>query len=80
MERVIINATECGTVILPDTPNENVWMSEQELVELFGATTPNNSQISHSVMAIESMSVGRAILPCPSIVMMFLSPFIGIRY
>ncbi len=40
MERVIINATECGTVMLPDVPNENVWMSEPELVELFGVIAP----------------------------------------
>ncbi len=40
MERVIINATECGTVILPDTPNDRVWMSEPELVELFGVIAP----------------------------------------
>ncbi len=40
MERVIITATECGTVILPDVLNENVWMSEMELVELFGVIAP----------------------------------------
>ncbi len=40
MERVIITATEYGTVILPDVPNENVWMSEPELVELFGVVAP----------------------------------------
>lgn len=36
MERGIIAISEYGTVILPDVPNENVWMSEMELVELFG--------------------------------------------
>ncbi len=40
MERVIITATECGTVMLPDVPSENVWMSELELVELFGVVAP----------------------------------------
>jgi len=40
MERGIITITECGTVILPDVPNESVWMSEPELVELFGVIAP----------------------------------------
>lgn len=40
MERVIITTTEYGKVILPDIPNENVWMSEPELVELFGVIAP----------------------------------------
>ena len=45
-----------------------------------GAITPNNSQISHSVMAVAPMSVGREILPYSSIVMMFLSSFIGMLF
>ena len=40
MERDIITITECGTVILPDVPNKSVWMSEMELVELFGVIAP----------------------------------------
>lgn len=40
MERGIIAIAECGTVILPDAPNEIVWMSEPELVELFGVIAP----------------------------------------
>ena len=40
MERVIITISENGRVNIPDS---NVWMSEMELVELFGANTPNNS-------------------------------------
>lgn len=40
MERGIIAISEYGTVILPDVPNENVWMSEMELVELFGVIAP----------------------------------------
>lgn len=40
MKRGIIAISECGTVILPDVPNESVWMSELELVELFGVVAP----------------------------------------
>lgn len=40
MERGIITIAECGTVILPDVPNESVWMSEMELVELFRVVVP----------------------------------------
>lgn len=40
MKRGIIAIAECGTVILPNVPNESVWMSEMELVELFGVTAP----------------------------------------
>ena len=40
MERVIITTTEYGKVILPDILNENVWMSEPELMELFGVIAP----------------------------------------
>ena len=43
-----------------------------------GAITPNSSQISHSVMAVAPISLGREILPRSSIVIMFLSSFIGI--
>ena len=39
-KRGIITIAECGTVILPDAPNEIVWMSEMELVELFGVVAP----------------------------------------
>ena len=45
---------------------------------IVGAITPNNSQSSHSVMAMETVSVGRAMLPCPSIVMMLRFSFICI--
>ena len=45
---------------------------------IVGAITPNNSQSSHSVMAMEPVSVGRAMLPCPSIVMMLRFSFICI--
>ncbi len=41
---------------------------------------PNSSQISHSVMAVAPISLGREILPCPSIVIMFLFSFIGILF
>ena len=37
MERAIITISESGRVSIP---NENVWMSEMELVELFGVITP----------------------------------------
>lgn len=40
VERGIIAIAECGTVILPDVPNGSVWMSEMELVELFGVVAP----------------------------------------
>jgi DNA-binding FadR family transcriptional regulator len=37
MERVIITISEGGSV---NIPSGNVWMSEMELVELFGVTAP----------------------------------------
>ena len=37
MERVIITIRESGRV---NIPSGNVWMSEMELVELFGVTAP----------------------------------------
>ena len=37
MERAIITITESGNVNIPDS---NVWMSEMELVELFGVIAP----------------------------------------
>ena len=37
MERVIITISENGRVNIPDS---NVWMSEMELVELFGVISP----------------------------------------
>ena len=37
MERAIITISESGYVNIPDG---NVWMSEMELVELFGVTAP----------------------------------------
>ena len=37
MERAIITISESGRVSIP---NENVWMSEMELVELFGIIAP----------------------------------------
>lgn len=37
MERVIITISENGRVNIPDS---NVWMSEMELVELFGVLAP----------------------------------------
>ena len=37
MERTIITISESGKVSIP---NENVWMSEMELVELFGVVAP----------------------------------------
>lgn len=40
MKRVVIAIAECGTVILPDVPNGSVWMSEPELIELFGVIAP----------------------------------------
>ena len=40
MKRGIIAISECGTVILPDVPNGSVWMSEPELIELFGVIAP----------------------------------------
>ena len=37
MERAIITISENGRVSIP---NENVWMSEMELIELFGVIAP----------------------------------------
>jgi len=37
MERAIITISESGNVNIPDS---NVWMSEMELVELFGVIAP----------------------------------------
>ena len=37
MERAIITISENGNV---NIPSDNVWMSEMELVELFGVTAP----------------------------------------
>ena len=37
MERAIITISENGRVNIPDS---NVWMSEMELVELFGVVAP----------------------------------------
>lgn len=37
MQRVIITITESGIV---NIPSDNVWMSEMELVELFGVIAP----------------------------------------
>lgn len=37
MERAIITISESGKV---NIPSDNVWMSEMELVELFGVTAP----------------------------------------
>ena len=37
MERAIITISENGRVNIPDS---NVWMSEMELVELFGVAAP----------------------------------------
>ena len=37
MERAIITISESGRVSIP---NENVWMAEMELVELFGVIAP----------------------------------------
>ena len=37
MERAIITISENGNV---NIPSDNVWMSEMELVELFGVMTP----------------------------------------
>ena len=37
MERAIITISESGTV---NIPSNSVWMSEMELVELFGVTAP----------------------------------------
>lgn len=39
MERVIITIDGCGNIILPKNV-ANVWMSEPELVELFGVIAP----------------------------------------
>ena len=37
MERAIITISESGRI---NIPSDNVWMSEMELVELFGVTSP----------------------------------------
>ena len=37
MERAIMTISESGNVNVPDS---NVWMSEMELVELFGVIAP----------------------------------------
>ena len=49
-------------------------------VRTVGAIPLNSSQISRSVMAVVSISVGREILPRPSIVIIFLSSFIGMLF
>ena len=38
MERAIITISENGNV---NIPSDNVWMSEMELVELFGGDSPD---------------------------------------
>jgi hypothetical protein len=43
MERAIITISESGTV---NIPSNSVWMSEMELVELFGVIAPNNSTLA----------------------------------
>lgn len=45
-----------------------------------GAVIPNRLQSSHSVMVVAPMSVGKATLPYSSIVIMFLSLFIGVSF
>ena len=45
-----------------------------------GAVIPNRLQNSHSVIAVALMSVGKATLPYSSIVIMFLSLFIGVTF
>jgi len=49
MKRGIITVAECGTVILPDVPNKSVWMSEMELVELFGVVVPTLRAVIRAV-------------------------------
>ncbi len=41
MERAIITISENGTV---NILSAEIWMSEMELVELFGVIAPNNSE------------------------------------
>lgn len=45
-----------------------------------GAVIPNKLQSSHSVMAIELVLVGMATFPYSSIVIIFLSLFIGVTF
>ena len=40
MKRTIITIDEQGKVHFPDTNPNDIWMSTQELVELFGVTSP----------------------------------------
>ncbi len=39
MERETITMDECGRVVVP-SDTANIWMSEMDLVELFGTTAP----------------------------------------
>lgn len=57
MKRVVIAISEYGTVILPDVPNESVWMSEMELVELFGVVVPT---LRAAVRAVYKIGVLKA--------------------
>ena len=43
MERAIITISENGKV---NIPSGNIWMSEMELVVLFGTVTPNNTTLT----------------------------------
>ena len=40
MKRAIITIDEQGRVHFPDTNPNDIWMSTQEVVELFGVTFP----------------------------------------
>ena len=49
MERAIITISENGRV---NIPSGNVWMSEMELVELFGVTAPTAPTLRAAIKAI----------------------------
>ena len=52
MERVIITISENGRVNIPDS---NVWMSEMELVELFGVLAPTLRAAIKAIYKIEML-------------------------
>ena len=57
MERSIITIGESGNIIMPNNTTD-IWMSEPELVELFGITAPT---LRAAIRAI----YGKSSVSCP---------------
>ena len=53
MERVIVTISESGRV---NIPSSNVWMSEMELVELFGVIAPTLRTAIRAILEWEELS------------------------